>query len=173
MATTVFISLGANLGDRASTLRRASAELQNHALPNSWKVSSLYETVPVGGAGPDYLNAVCSFATNLFSGELHQILIQLEQNAGRIRGALNAPRTLDLDLLFYGSEIISTSDLIVPHARLEQRAFVLVPLCEIDPKWTHPLSQKTVKDMLSELTEEVISGVRKYDTDSFCETISN
>jgi 2-amino-4-hydroxy-6-hydroxymethyldihydropteridine diphosphokinase len=85
----------------------------------------------------------------------------------------NAPRVLDLDLLFYGSEIISNADLIVPHPRLQSRAFVLVPLAEIASEWKHPELKKSVREMLSLLSAVELSGVKKYDSDSICQTISS
>lgn len=173
MLTTVCIGLGANLGDRERALKQALTALQSYALPGSWKASSLYETVPVGGSGPDYLNAVCSFSVDLPAQDLHRILLELERNAGRLREALNAPRTLDLDLLFYGSEMISTPALTVPHPRTHQRAFVLIPLTEIAPEWVHPVFQKTIRKLAEELSPAALQGVKKYDTDSFCETISS
>jgi len=173
MQKTVFIGLGANLGERESCLAAALEALKALAVSGSWRVSSFYETVPVGGAGPDYLNAVCSFDTMLSALELHRILMTLEFEAGRVRSVPNAPRVLDLDLLFYGTEIISSADLIVPHPRLQTRAFVLVPLVEIAPDWKHPELQKNVREMLSLLSAVELNGVKKYDSDPICQTISS
>ncbi len=173
MQNKVFIGLGANLGRREACLTSALGALKALALPQSWQASSFYETAPVDGGGPDYLNAICSFDTELPAKELHQLLMMMEIEAGRVRGALNAPRVLDLDLLFYGSEIILTADLIVPHPRLQARAFVLVPLAEIAPEWKHPQIRKSVREMLSLLSAVELSGVKKYDSDSICQTISS
>ncbi|HCM42798.1 MAG TPA: 2-amino-4-hydroxy-6-hydroxymethyldihydropteridine diphosphokinase [Candidatus Omnitrophota bacterium] len=173
MQNKVFIGLGANLGERASCLAAALDTLKALAFPRTWQVSSFYETVPVGGVGPDYLNAACSFDTELPVKVFHQILMTIESGAGRVRSIPNAPRVLDLDLLFYGTEIISSADLIVPHPRLPTRAFVLVPLAEIAPEWKHPQIKKSVREMLSLLSAVELSGVKKYDSDPVCQTISN
>lgn len=173
MQNKVFIGLGANLGEREACLTTALGALKDLAVPHSWQVSSFYETVPVGGAGPDYLNAVCLFDTELSAKALHQVLMKMETEAGRVRMTPNAPRVLDLDLLFYGSQIISNADLIVPHPRLQSRAFVLVPLAEIAPDWKHPELKKNIREMLSLLSAVELSGVKKYDSDSICQTISS
>jgi 2-amino-4-hydroxy-6-hydroxymethyldihydropteridine diphosphokinase len=128
-----WIGLGANLGDAAATLRAAFAALS--ALPRTRLLarSSLYRTAPVDATGPDYLNAVAQIATGLSAQELLAQLHAIERQHGRERPFRNAPRTLDLDLLVYGDEVISTPELTVPHPRLRQRAFVLVPLAEVAP----------------------------------------
>ncbi len=129
-----FVGLGANLGDAAATLQWAMRALA--ALPDSRPVaqSSLYRSTPVDADGPDYINAVAAINTTLAAPLLLQSLQQLEHQAGRERPYRNAPRTLDLDLLLYGSENINTPALQVPHPRLWQRAFVLLPLAEIAPE---------------------------------------
>jgi 2-amino-4-hydroxy-6-hydroxymethyldihydropteridine diphosphokinase len=128
-----WIGLGANLGDAAATLRAAFAALA--ALPRTQLLarSSLYRSAPIEAAGPEYLNAVAQIATGLGAHELLTQLQSIEQRHGRERPSRNAPRTLDLDLLLYGEEIIATPELTVPHPRLRQRAFVLVPLSEVGP----------------------------------------
>jgi len=135
---TAYIALGANLGDAAATLKQAIASID--ALPHCsiQKTSSLYQTAPLetlpGHApGSDYINAVVEIETSLPAPILLQHLQQIEQTAGRERPHTNAPRTLDLDLLLYGSASIDSVDLTVPHPRMWQRAFVLVPLAEIAP----------------------------------------
>ncbi|MGH6625697.1 MAG: 2-amino-4-hydroxy-6-hydroxymethyldihydropteridine diphosphokinase [Burkholderiaceae bacterium] len=133
-SVTAYIALGANLGDAASTLRQAMDAV--HALPDTQvtRRSSLYRTAPVDASGPDYLNAVIEVATGLPAPVLLALLQQLEQGAGRERSYRNAPRTLDLDLLLYGSASIDSPALTVPHPRMTERAFVLVPLAEIAPQ---------------------------------------
>ena len=128
-----WIGLGANLGDTAATLRAAFAALA--ALPRTQLLahSSLYRSAPIEAAGPEYLNAVAQIATGLGAHELLTQLQLIERRHGRERPFRNAPRTLDLDLLLYGEEIIATPELTVPHPRLRQRAFVLVPLSEVGP----------------------------------------
>jgi 2-amino-4-hydroxy-6-hydroxymethyldihydropteridine diphosphokinase len=130
---TAYIALGANLGDAPSAVRAALQALD--ALPQTRVLarSSLYRTAPVDAQGPDFINAVAAVATRLTAQALLQSLQQLERSAGRERPFPNAPRTLDLDLLLFGAARIDSSALTVPHPRMAQRAFVLVPLAEIAP----------------------------------------
>ena len=124
---TAYIGLGANLGDRAATLREAARRLG--ALGRITAVSSLYETEPVGFRDqPPFLNAVIALETGLTPAALFQGLLTIERELGRIRTFRNAPRTLDIDILFYDGQVIETPPLVVPHPRLHERAFVLVPL---------------------------------------------
>jgi 2-amino-4-hydroxy-6-hydroxymethyldihydropteridine diphosphokinase len=128
-----WIGLGANLGEPAAALRAAFAALA--ALPRTRVLarSSLYLSSPIDAGGPDYLNAVAQIATGLSARELLDQLHAVEQRYGRERPWRNAPRTLDLDLLLFADEVIESPDLVVPHPRLQQRAFVLLPLAEIAP----------------------------------------
>ena len=135
---TAYIALGANLGDAASALQDAVAALRSLPETSVGKVSSIYKTAPQGSDashGPvnDYLNAVVEVSTELTAPALLQHLQQIEDAAGRERPYRNAPRTLDLDLLLYGSARIESAQLTVPHPRMSERAFVLVPLAEIAP----------------------------------------
>jgi len=134
----VFIGLGANLGDAAATVNAAFDELA--ALPGTRLVarSSLYRTAPVEAAGPDFVNAVAELRTALEPEALLQAMQAVEARHDRQRPYRNAPRTLDLDLLFVGDRTIATSALTVPHPRLHQRAFVLEPLLELAPGLSHP-----------------------------------
>lgn len=130
---TAYVALGANLGDTQQAVRAAMDRLGQ--LPRS-KVtarSSLYRTAPVGTTGPDFINAVVRLDTSLPAPVLLDALLALEQAAGRERPWPNAPRTLDLDLLLYGDARIASARLTVPHPRMNERAFVLVPLAEIAP----------------------------------------
>ena len=133
-AVLAFIGLGANLGDAAATLREAIARIGELPQTRLVKQSSVYVTAPVDAGGPDYLNAVAEIETNLDAAELLVQLQALELAAGRERPYRNAPRTLDLDLLLYDDERIETPTLTVPHPRMHERAFVLVPLAEIAPQ---------------------------------------
>jgi len=128
------IALGANLGDPASTLRAAFAALAE--LPDSRLLarSALYLSAPVGLSGqPDFVNAAARIETSLSPEALLDALLAIEQQFGRMRGERNGPRTLDLDLLLYDDQVISTPRLTVPHPRLHLRAFVLLPLADLDP----------------------------------------
>ena len=128
-----FIALGANVGDAKGTVQSAIRSMA--ALPHTRLVraSSLYRTAPVDADGPDFINAVLSVLTKLGVRELLSELQQLESLAGRIRPYKNAPRTLDLDILLYGHVCLDSPTLQVPHPRMAQRAFVIVPLAEIAP----------------------------------------
>lgn len=130
---TAYVGLGANLGHAAQTVRDAVLAVGH--LPDTHVAccSSLYRTAPHEAAGPDYINAVIEVGTRLTAPDLLTALLQLELSAGRERPYHNAPRTLDLDLLLYGNAQIRSAHLTVPHPRLADRAFVLVPLAEIAP----------------------------------------
>lgn len=133
-----WIGLGANLGDPAAALKDALARLA--ALPGCRLLaqSSLYRSAPVDAAGDDYLNAVARIATTLTPEGLLAALMQIEQAWGRERQYRNAPRTLDLDLLLMQDVELDSPTLTLPHPRLHQRAFVLLPLSEIDPELVIP-----------------------------------
>ncbi|MES2935782.1 MAG: 2-amino-4-hydroxy-6-hydroxymethyldihydropteridine diphosphokinase [Pseudomonadota bacterium] len=130
---TAYIGLGANLGDAAASVTQAIAALSQ--LPNCklQAQSSLFCSAPVDAAGDDYINAVAQIQTRLPAQELLEQLQAIEQNFGRERPYHNAPRTLDLDLLLYGQQTIHSDNLQVPHPRLTERAFVLIPLMQLDP----------------------------------------
>ena len=139
--TIAYIGLGANLGDAAAALTRAVQALRSLPQTQLLRCSPVYKTAPldtddgreVAADGQDYLNAVVALSTRLLPLALLDQLQQIEQAAGRERPYRNAPRTLDLDLLLYGGEHINTPRLSVPHPRMAQRAFVLVPLADVAP----------------------------------------
>lgn len=128
-----YVGLGANLGDTLLALNAALAALS--ALPETrvCQVSSFYRTAPVAALGPDYVNAVAALETTLVPEDLLLQLQRIEATQGRERPYRNAPRTLDLDLLLYGQLQMESPTLTVPHPRLHERAFVLVPLAEVAP----------------------------------------
>lgn len=126
-----YIGVGANLGDALETVRRAIADISELPAVQILSVSSLYRSAPVDASGPDYVNAVLAADTTLSAWDLLAKLQTLEQSAGRERPYRNAPRTLDLDLLLYGDAEIRTPELTVPHPRMWERAFVVMPLQEI------------------------------------------
>jgi len=136
-----YVALGANLGDAAAALRQAVEAIGQLPLTQVRQSSSLYKTAPLdtdageesAAPGNDYLNAVVELETGLTAPDLLSHLQQIEQQAGRERPYRNAPRTLDLDLLLYGSARMESERLTLPHPRMVQRAFVLVPLAEIAP----------------------------------------
>ena len=128
-----WVGLGANLGDARAAVEAALAALDGIADTRLVKRSSLYRTAPWEASGPDFFNAVAEVETRLTAPDLLHALRGLEQAAGRERPYVNAPRTLDLDLLLYGSASVSSAFLTVPHPRMWQRAFVLMPLAEVAP----------------------------------------
>ena len=133
--TKAYVALGANLGNPQEALQAALEDLRQTAGVGVTAVSSFYRTAPVESSGPDYVNAVAEVATTLAASELLHVLQRIENAHGRVRpvGVVNAPRTLDLDLLLFGKNTVATPELTVPHPRMHLRAFVLVPLLEIAP----------------------------------------
>ncbi|WBY00958.1 2-amino-4-hydroxy-6-hydroxymethyldihydropteridine diphosphokinase [Ramlibacter tataouinensis] len=149
---TAYVALGANLGDAVAAVSAALQRLA--ALPQSSLAahSSLYRTAPVQATGPDFVNAVAALRTSLTAPALLAELQRLEDEAGRDRPYRNAPRTLDLDLLLYGDARIASPRLVVPHPRMHERAFVLVPLAEIAPQLVAPAA-------LAAMTSQVIARI--------------
>lgn len=131
--TCVYIGLGANLGDPVAALLGAVRAISRLPSTHLLQSSRFFRTRPIDALGADFVNAVVSIDTTLSSHELLGALQNMEKVAGRERPYRNAPRTLDLDILIYGDHHISTSALTLPHPRMYQRAFVLVPLAEIAP----------------------------------------
>ena len=128
-----YIGLGANLGDARQTLQDALQALAQTPGIEQVVASDLYRTAPIDATGPDFINAVAQVHTRLHAIDLLAVLQQIEQAAGRERPYRNAPRTLDLDLLLYGTGHIDSPTLTVPHPRMGERAFVLVPLVALAP----------------------------------------
>ena len=128
-----YIGLGANLGEPVAALHAALAALAAVPQCQLLRHSALYGSAPIDSSGPDYVNAVAELSTTLTAPALLQALQQIEQAAGRERPYRNAPRTLDLDVLLFGSASIHSATLMVPHPRMYERAFVLLPLAELIP----------------------------------------
>ncbi len=159
---TAFLAFGSNLGDRRETLERARALLGRENEIEVVRESLLYETEPVGGpAGqPFFLNAVAELRTTLSPHQLLSRCQTLEAFFGRERKIPWGARTLDLDILSYGGEVIVDPDLTIPHPRLHERFFVLMPLAEIAPDWRHPLLNKTAAQLCGALSD--LSGIRPF-----------
>lgn len=148
-----YVALGANLGDARAAVERAFDAIAALPCVVLTARSSLYRTAPVDSSGPDYVNAAAEVRTTLTAPELLERLHAVEQAAGRERPYRNAPRTLDLDLLLYGSARIDSPGLTVPHPRMNERAFVLVPLSEIAPA-------RVDAQCLAAITSQVIERMR-------------
>jgi len=158
---TVYLSLGSNMGNRQANLDRAIDLVSQRLRPG--QVSSVYETDPLGN--PDqsrFLNLVCQVFTRLAPEEVLMLAKGIELKLGRVSGTFNAPRPIDIDILFYGDRVIETEELTIPHPRLTQRAFVLIPLVEIAPDLVHPVNGSTARELLNALTET--QGVFKLET---------
>ncbi len=146
--TTAFIGLGSNLADPLNQVRQALTELESISNTRVTARSSLYRTAPVGYLEqPDFINAVVSVQTTLKPQALLAALLAIENRHGRRRTMRDAPRTLDLDLLLYGEEVLDQDGLTLPHPRLHERAFVLAPLAEIAPEAIVP-GRGLVRDLL-------------------------
>jgi len=147
--TKVFVGLGSNLGDRVGHLRRALEAMASIPETIVARVSSTYDSEPIGDPGePRYLNAVAELATALTARRLLWNLQLIESRLGRPRTRRSGPRTIDLDILFFGGETICEPELEVPHPRLLERDFVLVPLGELDPMWVDPRTGQRICDLL-------------------------
>lgn len=148
--TPVAIALGSNVGDRHAHLTYAVHRLR--AYLTGVRASEWHETDPVGvGEQPRFLNGVLVGQTTATAAGLLESLLAIERDAGRVRPHPGAPRTLDLDLILYGDEVLNVPGLTVPHPRFRERAFVLAPLAEIAAEWVDPVTGKTVGELLRQL----------------------
>jgi 2-amino-4-hydroxy-6-hydroxymethyldihydropteridine diphosphokinase len=153
---TVYLSLGSNLGDREGNLRAAIERLQ------PTRVSRIYETEPVDlRTQPYFLNLVAEIETPLMPMQLLAHTQRIERELGRVRTVPKGPRMLDIDILFYGSSVIHSAKLEVPHPRLHERRFVLAPLAELAPDLRHPVTHRKVSEMLNALPAS--QGIRLWD----------
>lgn len=145
-----FVALGSNIGDRVGNIRKAIEFLKEKASVSN--VSSMYETEPMYLVDQNwFVNCVAKLETNLSPRELLHYLKDVERRMGRTEGVRYGPRIIDLDILFYGDEVIRQDDLEIPHPGISERTFVLVPLAEIEPDLVHPVYGKTSSKLLAEL----------------------
>ncbi|SCK60688.1 2-amino-4-hydroxy-6-hydroxymethyldihydropteridinediphosphokinase [Variovorax sp. HW608] len=146
MTVRAYVAIGANLGDARAAVLRAMTDLDTLPATRVVARSSLYRSAPVDATGPDFINAVVELETGLEPEPLLRELQRLELGAGRERPYRNAPRTLDLDLLCHGDVAMATEALTLPHPRIAERAFVLLPLAEIAPDRVTPAQLRQVTD---------------------------
>ncbi len=142
------VAFGANLGDAVATVKQALRDVADLPDTQLFKVSSLYRSAPYEAQGPDFINAVAMVDTQLSPMALLHALQALEQQSGRERSFKNAPRTLDLDLIFHGDVVLATPELTLPHPRWHARAFVLQPLAEIWPARVSAAQLAAVQDQV-------------------------
>tara|TARA_B000000460_G_C21515148_1_gene393023 strand:- start:1090 stop:1581 length:492 start_codon:yes stop_codon:yes gene_type:complete len=156
---TAYVGLGSNLGDRYRNLQGAIDRLAKVGIITA--VSSIYQTKPwmVDGYQPRYLNQVVGVNTILDPLQVVTELLAVESSLGRVREEKNASRTLDLDLLLHGDIVLEASGVTVPHPRLHERAFVLVPLAEIAADVVHPILDRTISDLADQSDRSGISGI--------------
>lgn len=154
-AERIFVGLGANLGDAAASVRNAMPLLGNLPQTTLVAASGLYRSPPLDAAGPDYVNAIAELRSGLAPEALLAQLQSLEQRFGRERPYRHAPRTLDLDLLFYGERHLASASLTLPHPRAHERAFVLAPLADLAPQW-RLANGNTVAQALTKLADQRI-----------------
>jgi 2-amino-4-hydroxy-6-hydroxymethyldihydropteridine diphosphokinase len=161
MGNTAFIALGSNIGNRYDYLTEAIKQLESHLEIKLVNISSIYETDPVGYEDQDlFLNMVIEVMTSLHADELLDICLKLELTLGRKREIVWGPRTIDLDILLYNQENIETEKLIIPHPRMLERNFVMIPLSEIKPDIIIPHTDKPLEALIKELPNK--EGVRLW-----------
>ncbi|APQ71558.1 2-amino-4-hydroxy-6-hydroxymethyldihydropteridine diphosphokinase [Clostridium botulinum] len=143
----VYVAFGSNIGEKESYIKRALEKIEERGM-EIIKVSSIYETEPYGVLDQDsFLNGVVKIETNLTPEDLIGELLNIEKQLNRVRERRWGPRTIDLDIIFYDDLIINEKDLVIPHKDMENREFVLKPLCDIDENFIHPVLKKSVREL--------------------------
>ena len=151
---TIYLSLGSNIGNRKRNLRKALEELKKQDIKEI-KVSSLYETEPVGPEQRNFYNIAGKFKTSLQPRELLKVLKNIEEKLGREKTFRWGPRVIDIDILFYGKQVKKKKNLIIPHKEIINRAFVLVPMAEISANYIHPVYKKAIKTLNKSLKNKL------------------
>ena len=152
---SVYLGLGSNLRDRAEMLRQAVEALESPQL-HVRRLSPVYETEPVDAAGGRFLNQVAEVETELFPMQLLHRTMKIEAQLGRRRLLQNGPRTIDIDILLYGSFVIKTPSLEIPHPRFRERRFVLAPLADLAADLRDPVTRRTVRDLLENIHGQTV-----------------
>ncbi|MBE3568585.1 MAG: 2-amino-4-hydroxy-6-hydroxymethyldihydropteridine diphosphokinase [Bacillales bacterium] len=161
MSNIAYLSLGSNLGDRMHYLKNAIQALDGHPNIKVLAASSVYETDPVGYTDQGkFLNMAVKIETSLVAQELLETCLEIEKSLGRVREIKWGPRTIDLDILLYNNENIETDRLVIPHPRMNERLFVLIPILEIDPFLKIPTIDKPLIDLFEQIPNK--EGVRLW-----------
>jgi 2-amino-4-hydroxy-6-hydroxymethyldihydropteridine diphosphokinase len=157
----IYLSLGSNVGDRMANLQAAIAKLEAPDL-RTLRTSPVYETEPVDYTAQRwFLNLVVEAETELFPQQLLSRIHKIERALGRVRTVPKGPRTIDIDILFYGSTVMRSAALEIPHPRLHERRFVLVPLADLEPGLRHPMMRKTVRELLDAAPQQTVRLVER------------
>ena len=156
----VYLGLGSNLGNKVDNCLHALERISASDHTHIQAISSLYKTEPIGYRDQDwFINCVVRVSTTLLPLPLQRFLQGIEKQMGKKKIFTMGPRLIDIDILFYGAEVVEEAGLLIPHPHLHERAFVLVPLSELSPDLFHPILQKTVKELLQNIEEQ---GVEWY-----------
>jgi 2-amino-4-hydroxy-6-hydroxymethyldihydropteridine diphosphokinase len=152
----VYLSLGTNIGDREANLRAAIDRMPDAGI-HVIRLSPIYETEPVDCTPQAwFLNLVVEAETGLFPMHLLARTMRIERELGRVRTFPRGPRTIDIDILLYGRAVVRTARLEIPHPRIEERRFVLVPLADLAPDLHHPVTCRTIRELLAEAPEQIV-----------------
>jgi len=155
----VYLGLGSNVGEREQNLQAAVERLQSADLRIT-RVSSVYETEPQGLRNQRwFLNLVAEAETELFPRQLLGRIVKIERELGRRRMIENGPRTIDIDILFFGNAVVQTGELTIPHPRFAERRFVLAPMAELAPDLRDPVSRRTMRELLAETADQAVRPV--------------